>query len=383
MSTPRTLLLLGGYGNAGRPVAELLLQRTPGHVRLAVAGRTLSKATAFAEDLNRRHVGNRVDAVHADASDPASLETAFRGASMVVVLSSTARYTENVARAALEAGADYYDILLSSEKVDVLQKLSPKILQESPDRIFITEGGFHPGLPAAMIRYVATKFDEIRTAEIGSVIWMDWSKVDASDSTLEEMVVEFANMKPIIYVDGHWKDVGMMTSSKCMDFGNPIGRQYGVPWLFVELKPLPQEIPSLQHVAFYIGGLNWFVDYVLSPIIVLWQKLSPKAGRLLLGKMLHWGLKTFQKGEPFISMLQLESRGVTNGQDRRGVLRISHKDGYILTAIPVVATILQYLDGDLRQSGGLSYQGLVVEPKRFLKDLEDLGADVSYEETPL
>lgn len=382
MSTPRTLLLLGGYGNAGRPVAELLLKFTPGHVRLAIAGRSLSKATAFTEDLNRRHEGNRVDAVLADASDQASLETAFRGASMVVVLSSTSQYTENVARAALEAGADYYDIILSSEKLAVLQKLSPKI-QESPDRIFITEGGFHPGLPAAMVRYVATKFDEIRTAEIGSVIWVDWRKVEMSDSTLEEMIVEFANMKSIIYVDGKWKDVGMMTSSKYMDFGNPIGRQYGVPWLFEELKPLPQEIPSLQQVAFYIGGLNWFVDYVLSPIIVLWQKLSPKAGRLLLGKMLHWGLKTFQKGEPFITVLQLESRGVTNGQDRRGVLRISHQDAYILTAIPVVATILQYLDGDLRRSGGLSYQGLVVEPKRFLKDLEILGADVSYEETAL
>lgn len=382
MSTPRTLLLLGGYGNAGRPVAELLLKFTPGHVRLAIAGRSLSKATAFTEDLNRRHEGNRVDAVLADASDQASLETAFRGASMVVVLSSTSQYTENVARAALEAGADYYDIILSSEKLAVLQKLSPKI-QESPDRIFITEGGFHPGLPAAMVRYVATKFDEIRTAEIGSVIWVDWRKVEMSDSTLEEMIVEFANMKSIIYVDGKWKDVGMMTSSKYMDFGNPIGRQYGVPWLFEELKPLPQEIPSLQQVAFYIGGLNWFVDYVLSPIIVLWQKLSPKAGRLLLGKMLHWGLKTFQKGEPFITVLQLESRGVTNGQDRRGVLRISHQDAYTLTAIPVVATILQYLDGDLRRSGGLSYQGLVVEPKRFLKDLEILGADVSYEETAL
>ena len=73
-----------------------------------------------------------------------------------------------------------------------------------------------------------------------------------------------------------------------------------------------------------------------------------------------------------------------NGQERKAVLRISHEDVYVMTAIPVVACILQYLDGSLpRTPAGLAYQGLSVEPLRFLEDVDQLGASVHYEESSL
>ena len=56
-------------------------------------------------------------------------------------------------------------------------------------------------------------------------------------------------------------------------------------------------------------------------------------------------------------------------------MEISHSDGYLLTAVPVVACLFQYLDGSVRNPG-LHFQANVVEPKRFFRDLQMMGIDV-------
>ena len=52
-----------------------------------------------------------------------------------------------------------------------------------------------------------------------------------------------------------------------------------------------------------------------------------------------------------------------------------HEDGYMITAIPVAACLLQYLDGSI-QKPGLWFQALVVEPERFMSDMKRMGLGV-------
>jgi saccharopine dehydrogenase-like NADP-dependent oxidoreductase len=153
----KKLLILGGYGSTGRPLSKLLLQESS--VDLVLAGRDKQKAKDLATDLNEQFDGDRVGWKRVDASDPESLREAFSGLDMVIVASSTAEYTEQVAGAALESGIDYFDVLYSTHKLAILQDMAQQI--EEADRCFITEGGFHPGLPAALIRHNAKGFDRV------------------------------------------------------------------------------------------------------------------------------------------------------------------------------------------------------------------------------
>jgi saccharopine dehydrogenase (NAD+, L-lysine-forming) len=67
----------------------------------------------------------------------------------VVVASSTTKYTEQAATVALEVGCDYlgYPIFNENQPAQVLGRKNPLT-----GCCFITDGGFHPGLPAFLVR---------------------------------------------------------------------------------------------------------------------------------------------------------------------------------------------------------------------------------------
>ena len=154
------ILILGGTGYTGRPVARLLLKHSEAFV--TIASRHLDKAQALSDELNGQYPGTRVSAVYADAADAASLRAAFRGQDLVVVAAPTTSHVENVVRTALETGTDYLDVQLGAGKFAFLQSVAEDIKQSG--RCFITEAGFHPGLPAALVRYAATFMDTIESA---------------------------------------------------------------------------------------------------------------------------------------------------------------------------------------------------------------------------
>ena len=151
----KTILILGGYGNTGKPLARLLLQESD--AQLVLAGRNLEKAQGFANELNLAFQGNRVRGACVDASDIASMRQAFSGVNFVVVASSTTQFTRQVVTAAMEARIGYLDIQYSPQKIALLKSIAPAIQQAGC--CFITDGGFHPGLPALLVRYVAQYYD--------------------------------------------------------------------------------------------------------------------------------------------------------------------------------------------------------------------------------
>jgi len=368
-SKANRFLLLGGYGNSGRLIAQMLLQETDVH--LIIGGRTPERAEQIADELNSQFAGNRVAARWVDAAEYSSLCSAFRSVNFVVVAASSSEHVENISNAALEAGIDYLDTQYSTAKVKYLLGNHVRIQKEG--RCFITDGGFHPGLPAALIRYAANQFDELFSANVGSVINMNWAKYDIGNSTYKEMIREFNDYQYDVYKDGQWRRSWKNTRS--FEFGEEVGKQRCYPMYLEELRALPGQFPSLKEVGFYIAGFNGFVDYVVIPIIWAMMKISPEVFVGPMAKFLRWGLK-WPGSAPEGCILTLVANGVRNGEEAQLQIRVSHQDGYVLTAAPVVACIYQYLQENIRKPG-VHFQAHLVNPESFLDKLKKLGIQIT------
>lgn len=365
----KKIVILGGYGNTGSLIAKYLLQKT--NCALVLAGRNKTKAEQLARELNEQSQSRRVAGAFANAAEVESLKRVFADADMVIVASSTTQFTRPIAEAALASQCDFFDIQFSHAKIDYLKSIENDI--RSAGLCFITDGGFHPGLPAVMIRYIAERFDRLQIAHVGSVIKINWRDLALGDDTFAELIEFMNDFSGAVFKNGKWQKVRWlgMFDTIWMDFGAPFGKSYCVPMPIEEMNSLPATYPSLQEAGFYVGGFNWFVDWLILPIIWPFYKLLGTGSVKPLGKVLGWGLRNFTK-PPFGTRLKVEASGMKDGEEKSHELMLAHADGYVFTAIPVVATILQYLD-DSERKPGLWTQAHFVEPKRMFDDMQKMG----------
>jgi len=362
------ILILGGTGQTGRLLSRLLLEYSEAEV--AIATRHPETGKRYADELNQTYAGLRASAVYADASDAETLENVFRGHDLVVVAAPVSAYTKLVAQAAIRAGTDYLDVQLSAEKLAYLRAIEEDIRRAG--RVFITEAGFHPGLPSALIRYAAARLDSIESAITAG--YLNMGKDLPYTEAVDELIACFKEYNGQVYRNGHWTKPTAYEVRK-IDFGGDIGLKRCYSMFFDELLELPDIYPSLKNLGFYMAESHWVTDWVIMPIVFMCLKIKPNAIKPI-GRFLWWGMRTFHK-PPYRVELLAKVSGSKNGQKQEIRISVSHADGYALTAIPVAAALLQYLDGSARKPG-LWMMGHLVEPDRLMKDIEQMGCTSTF-----
>ena len=357
------ILILGGTGYTGRLIAQHLLAQSKANI--TIAARHPDKAQAFADKLNQQFSGHRAKAIYADASQTDSLRLAFKDQTIVVVAAPTTAYAAGVIGIALEMGVDYLDIQLGAQKLALLQSSAGEI--ERSGRCFITEAGFHPGLPSALVHYAAANMDTIESAI--TLGFLNMGKGLPYSEAVDEVVESFKEYNGRVFKNGQWTNPKSY-EVRTFNFGGDIGRKRCYAMFFEELRLLPNMFPSLRETGFYISELHWMLDWVVMPITWIWLKVMPNAVRPI-GKFLWWGMGTLHK-PPYRVELQVQGAGFKDGQPVTVQATVTHPDGYELTAVPVVATLLQYLDGSARRPG-LWMMGHLVDPLRLMRDMETMG----------
>ena len=351
----KTILILGGYGATGRPLAKHLLAQTD-H-KIVIAGRNLDKARAFVDSLHNP----RLTAKRVDGADPASLKEALQGVDFLLVAAPTTHQAETVVRAALEAGVDYLDVQFSDLKLGVLRAHEKEISEKN--LCFVTEAGYHPGLPAAMIRYAASKLDCVETARTAG--YLNIGNLEYTEA-VDELMEAFIHYQAQVYKNGAWTKPSTWDMRK-FDFGAGIGVRPCYSMFFEELRCIPEMYPTLRDTGFYIAGWNPLADMLITPIVMLGLKLAPRRGIRPLGKLMWWAVN--RSRPPYRVVLKVEATGQLNGSPAQVEASLEHEDGYELTAIPVVALLMQY---DQVRQPGLHMMGHLAEPDCLFRDMEQM-----------
>lgn len=361
MSKNVTILVLGGYGGTGRLFCRYLLKETNAHV--IVAGRRLAEASKLADQLKRDFPAERVSARHVDAADGESLRQGFQGVDLLLVAATTTQWAKQIAEAAIAAGIDYLDIYYQQDVFPVLETLKQRI--EQAGLCFITQAGFHPGLPAAYVRQGAPYFDRYDKAIVAFAMN---TRIEKADSVYE-IVDAIADYQAAYFKDGKWTNATYKDARR-VDLGRLFGVKQCTPLEMKEIAPLP-EMFGLQEVGVLAAGFNWFVDWLLFPAMMVAQKIKKGSLRDLWASLLIWGINRFSTGERGVAFV-LEAEGEKGGRPRKLRIYSEHSDAYAFTIIPVMACLNQYFDGSIRQPG-LWMMGHLVDPDRLFSDMERMG----------
>jgi saccharopine dehydrogenase (NAD+, L-lysine-forming) len=203
---------------------------------------------------------------------------------------------------------------------------------------------------------------------------LNWRAETLADSTIEEMLTEFADFDMTTFIDGKARP---LKYSECptVDFGPPIGRKSCVPMYLAEMETLPSDIPTLRTCGFYVGGFSPLMDYLALPVITGLAKIP--ALRTVTTSITRWAFQHLASQRPPYGLaVRLEASGLQAGQPAEVRLEITGDDGYVLTAAPAVSCIRHVLDGSVRRPG-LWLQAHIVDPDVLLADLTAAGLAVS------
>jgi hypothetical protein len=369
------IVLLGASGNAGREITRLLTPTLGAGDVVVLAGRDQKRLAATAA-VTTGPATIQVETV--DAGDDAAVQRLVAQATIVVVTASVPERIPALVRIVAEAGADWFDTMLSTRtKIEAFRHLEPQLLESG--QCFVTDGGFHPGLPAAMVRWADRRIDALETAEVYGGMRLDWRADTLSESTIIEMLSEFADFDMTTYRDGGWRTLRW---SQCptVDFGLPIGRKSCVPMYLAEMESLPTDIPTLRRCGFFVGGFSPLMDYVALPVIMGLAKV-PALQRMTVA-LTRWSFGHLANDPPPHRIsIRLSAAGLREGLPATARMEISGDDGYLLTAAPVVACLRRLLDGSIRRPG-VWLQGHLVDPDSFFTDLASFGLTVEAEVSP-
>ena len=359
------ILIVGGYGAVGYETAKILLNRTD--VEVVIAGRSQEKAQSAAATLSQETQNTRISGTSLDAFHYHEVVSAFKKVDWVVICLPLTGLGSTLAQAAYEAGVHYIDINANQEKQAYLQRMAAKIKRKG--LTFVTEAGMGPGVPSLLVLHAYRQLGKLKTVELGSI----FRESKISYGSAYDMLVELA-VKHRVFKNGAWSRAAL-SDGKTIDFGTYFGKNKCYPFEFLELVKLPAEEIGFKNLGFYAAGFNPVVDSVA----LVWMITGLnrfKAGLRLGAKIAMWAEKFTRP--PIATVIQADAKA-WNGS--RMCLRVSHKDAYIATAIPLAACIIQMLDEDLFSQKGVHLMGHFLNTEKFLEDVENMGMDVKIKST--
>ncbi|MEM9834062.1 MAG: saccharopine dehydrogenase NADP-binding domain-containing protein [Bacteroidota bacterium] len=360
----RAIMVLGGYGGVGKSMSRNLLKYTD--CTLKIAGRNIKKAEFFVAILKQQFPSRDVQTCYADASEIATLITAFQSVDLVIITATIPDFMDDVAKVALQTHTDIVDILVRGDVVDKLSKCYKAIVSDG--RRFITQAGFHPGLATPLIRLAKPYFDDYQIANV--VIAMD--AIFENPTAIHEIMHELVHQNAQILEDGKWRKA-TYRDALTVQFSKDCGAKKCFPLQMREMYGLEREL-GLRKAGVYASGFSPFIDNIVFPLAMLIGFVSKKASRRIASKLLHMSAKDHRKNRPKVEF-RLDAEGTKNGKKRTVTLTVVSDNAFNLTSLVVLAGLNQYFNGVLAEPG-LYLMGQVVDETKLFADLRRMGIQV-------
>jgi hypothetical protein len=254
MRDPLRLLIVGGYGVAGKTVARAAAARLPGPMRLTLAGRDGGKAkaatAALAPDMPE---GAELRALGLDATREDALCAALAANDVVIWCAPLDDAAARVlVEALIETGADCVDIAPNSTKHAVLQAAARGL--GDAGRGYVIDAGVDPGLPGWLAHYAACVHGAPDRIEIVA----RYRDRDIGGAGIRD-VLDGIEDGPMVF-DGRWRSAHALPAWRRLPGG--LGPAPTLQVFLEELRDLPAR-HGVSHLSLRHVGMNFATDLVV------------------------------------------------------------------------------------------------------------------------
>lgn len=348
------ILIVGGYGQVGRVVADRLGRLFPG--RVVVAGRSLERAEAFA-----RQTDGRVRPRQLDATDLADLASALDGVRVVVMCVD--RPDAGFARACLARGVHYTNVTATYRLIQQIEALHD--VAQTHGATAVLSVGLAPGVTNLLAHHASAPFERLDRVDLFVLLGIG----DAHGAQALRWMVETAARPFTLQTPGGPVVVEGLSDPKATHlpgYGRRIAYRIDLSDQHVVRHTLGAAAAESRVCFGSALATRLFVAMKRLGVLKWAGRLRPRVLAALSGS-LRWGSDEF--------VVQAVARGLLNGENGVRASALSGRGEAEATGA-VAAMVAEHLYEGALPDSGVFHVEQVIEPGEVFARLEDDGFDL-------
>ncbi|MET1254406.1 saccharopine dehydrogenase family protein [Aliikangiella maris] len=262
----KSVIILGGYGNFGKRIAQHLIQIN--ELTIFIAGRSLSKAQNLCQQLQQSKQCHSVQPLQIDIDDT-NFSNIIRTVSPDLLIHTSGPFQGQdyrVAQACIAYHCHYIDLADDRHFVSHFAQLNAQLNQQlnAKPLTLISGASSVPGLSSCVISTYLHEFDQLDSIEIAIA---PGNQAERGLATLEAILCNTG--KPLkIFINGQWQtQFGWMSSQKKF-FGSIVGHRWLANVDVPDLQLFPAYYRGVQTVTFQAGLELTLLHHVM--VLMAW-----------------------------------------------------------------------------------------------------------------
>lgn len=243
------ILLLGGYGNFGKRIAQVLNERADAaNLELLIAGRSGSKAQALCHDL-RQNTQATVLGIKLDIQAP-DFEQQLASLSPQLCIHCCGPFQHQdyrVPKACIAATSHYIDLADDRRYVCDISQLEPAA--KAAGVTIVSGASSFPGLSSVVIDHFFHEFKSLHTLEYAIA---PGNRLERGRATIAA-ILSYTGKPFRNWQDGQWREIYGWMDSIRHDFGGPVGVRPLANIDIPDLELFPKRYPELHTLRFRAG----------------------------------------------------------------------------------------------------------------------------------
>lgn len=364
----RRVLILGGYGNFGKRIAESLSVLE--NITVLIAGRNAKKAQQLCQELSLKGANGVLEAVVVDIYNPQFVDE-IKTLSPDLVIHTGGPFQGQgyrVPEACIAVGSHYIDLADDRRFVCDIISLNDQALKSN---VLIVSGASSvPGLSSAVIDSFIDGFSRLDKIDFAIA---PGNRAERGEATVRGILSYTGHPFPVLYKDKWINQYGWM-SPRRLCFGNVIGKRWLANVNIPDLELFPKRYRPVNTVNFQ-AGLELPFLHLGMVFMAFLAKIGLVKDWSVLTKQIFKSSEIFKGLGTDIGGMQINLSGRDTNQKPKHIKWVLCAEKGVGPHIPTLSAIIlakKLIAGNINQTGAMPCLGLYTL-EEFDKEASILG----------